>query len=812
MRVAFVSTYPPAACGIASYTRELAAGLKATDASLGIDVVTEKGGRRVADAHVWPSFDRDEDYVAPILARVEGIDPDLVHIQHEYGVFGLDDRFHELLAGLRSHHRRVVVTLHTVHTRLSVDLGCSWRDRRPPPADLDIERYQRQVGATADAVVVHQEEAIRQVLCRQGLADDRVVTIPHGTPSVVPPTKAAARTALGIPLDQSLLLGFGYFEPAKNHAVLIEGLSHLTERVPKARLLIGGYIRHPVPETTAYRAHCERVVAQFGLEAAVSFLDDPVPDDEVVTLSCCGRHRMFRLRRGHPLVERRSALGGWLRRPGHRFSDREVRRGEPDLRRASGQPSFTQPGRPPRRPDPVRSSLPRRCPQARSELCRGNLLAACRSPPPRALPRRGDARCNPQAHGSPSARASHCARRRLKLFISYRHVPFDRAVCERLAIHLASAADEIQTWVDRGIELGDAWREEIERAIETSDVGVVLVSADFLVSPFIRDVELPMLVAAHRESRLRLIPLYVAPSAVVPGDISGLQGPNVPSKPLSALTRMQREAVYADFVKLLHEQAASTGVRGGRDDRQARAADITLERAPAAGLLFDRTEIRREIAEFLTAPHQRICVVHGFHGVGKTTLAAKLVEEHGEPFADVFWVMCRSSERSGLMLLARLDAFLRRNGDDSLGAFMQHLAEPDVDLDAAISRAVEALTRVRYLLVLDEFQAYLDSANALADDVIRRLLLALSRAAGGTKVLLLSNRRPSLEQGFDLFPTGSTLEREVVGLPVDSVGELIADCGLDIHDAESPPADHHALLGKPGHDQGLLLIRGAATP
>jgi glycosyltransferase involved in cell wall biosynthesis len=284
MRVAFISTYPPAACGIASYTRELAAGLKAADASLGIHVVAEQGASRDAVTRVWPSFDRDEDYVPAILARIEGIDPDVVHIQHEYGVFGLDDRFHELLAELGRNHRRVVVTLHTVHSRLSIDLGCSWRDRRPPPADLDIEAYQRQVGATADAVVVHQEEAIRQVLCRQGLADDRVVTIPHGTPSVIPPTKAAARTALGIPLDQSVLLGFGYFEPAKNHAVLIEGLSHLTELVPEARLLIGGYMRHPVPETTAYRAHCEAVVAQFGLEAAVSFLDDPVPDDQLVTL------------------------------------------------------------------------------------------------------------------------------------------------------------------------------------------------------------------------------------------------------------------------------------------------------------------------------------------------------------------------------------------------------------------------------------------------------------------------------------------------------------------------------------------------
>jgi glycosyltransferase involved in cell wall biosynthesis len=284
MQIAFISTYPPAACGIAAYTHALAAGLESIDPTLGIDVITEKDARPVADAHVWPTFDRDEDYVASILGRVEDIDPDLVHIQHEYGVFGLDDRFHALLAGLRRHRRRVVVTLHTVHTRLSIDLGCSWRGRRPPLADLDIEAYQRQVGATADAVVVHQEEPIRQVLRRQGLADDRVATIPHGTPSVVAPTKAGARAALGIPHDQSVLLGFGYFEPAKNHAVLIEALSRLTERVPSARLLIGGYVRHPVPATTAYRAHCERVVEQFGLGRAVSFLDDPVPDDEVVTL------------------------------------------------------------------------------------------------------------------------------------------------------------------------------------------------------------------------------------------------------------------------------------------------------------------------------------------------------------------------------------------------------------------------------------------------------------------------------------------------------------------------------------------------
>ena len=283
MQVALISTYPPTTCGIASYSHHLTAALRATDPSVRVAVVTELDTTS-ADPDVWPSFDRDGEYVAPILDGVENLDADLVHIQHEYGVFGLDERFHELLAGLRRAGRPVVVTQHTVHTTLSMDLGCSWRGRRPPPSDLDIERYQREVGAAVDAVVVHQETAIRQVLLRQGLAENRVVTIPHGTPIATPPDKAAARAALGLPLDEPLLLAFGFFEPAKNHAVLIEALSLLRADVPSAKLVIGGHIRYPAPETVAYRALCEQLVERLGLGDHVTFLDDPVPDDEIVTL------------------------------------------------------------------------------------------------------------------------------------------------------------------------------------------------------------------------------------------------------------------------------------------------------------------------------------------------------------------------------------------------------------------------------------------------------------------------------------------------------------------------------------------------
>ena len=35
----------------------------------------------------------------PIADAIEEVDPDVVHVQHEYGIFGVDGRFLDLLAG-----------------------------------------------------------------------------------------------------------------------------------------------------------------------------------------------------------------------------------------------------------------------------------------------------------------------------------------------------------------------------------------------------------------------------------------------------------------------------------------------------------------------------------------------------------------------------------------------------------------------------------------------------------------------------------------------------------------------------------------
>jgi hypothetical protein len=102
MKIAYVSTYFPQQCGIATYTDYVIHGLRKANPGLGIKVVAEKGAAPLKRGRfeVVPCWDRNENYVEPIISNVK--DADIVHIQHEYGIYGFDDRLPTLLERLRA--------------------------------------------------------------------------------------------------------------------------------------------------------------------------------------------------------------------------------------------------------------------------------------------------------------------------------------------------------------------------------------------------------------------------------------------------------------------------------------------------------------------------------------------------------------------------------------------------------------------------------------------------------------------------------------------------------------------------------------
>lgn len=98
-----------------------------------------------------------------------------------------------------------------------------------------------------------------------------------------------------------------------------------------------------------------------------------------------------------------------------------------------------------------------------------------------------------------------------KLFFSYSHA--DEALRDRLEKHLSLMKNQglIETWHDRGITAGESVDASIDRNLESADVILLLISADFLASTYCFSIEMKRALARQIEGSARVIPVILEP-------------------------------------------------------------------------------------------------------------------------------------------------------------------------------------------------------------------------------------------------------------------------------------------------------------
>jgi TIR domain-containing protein len=96
-----------------------------------------------------------------------------------------------------------------------------------------------------------------------------------------------------------------------------------------------------------------------------------------------------------------------------------------------------------------------------------------------------------------------------RVFISYSHE--DEAWKDKLLKHLKVFEREglLEIWEDRSIDAGTEWLTAIMGAIASAKVAVLLISADFLNSDFIREKELPILLERRASHGLLIFPIIM---------------------------------------------------------------------------------------------------------------------------------------------------------------------------------------------------------------------------------------------------------------------------------------------------------------
>jgi hypothetical protein len=135
------------------------------------------------------------------------------------------------------------------------------------------------------------------------------------------------------------------------------------------------------------------------------------------------------------------------------------------------------------------------------------------------------------------------------VFICYSHK--DKRWLDELKTTLApmTRAGKIKVWTDTQIESGTKWREEINKALATAKVAVLLVTRHFLASDFIAKHELPPLLEAEKKDGLTVLWIAVSSSMYEETEIAQYQSANDPSRPLDKLRSAERSDVLVQIAE-----------------------------------------------------------------------------------------------------------------------------------------------------------------------------------------------------------------------------------------------------------------------
>ncbi len=171
----------------------------------------------------------------------------------------------------------------------------------------------------------------------------------------------------------------------------------------------------------------------------------------------------------------------------------------------------------------------------------------------------------------------------------------------------------LSVWADRQARAGESWRTEVDEALARCRIAILMVSENFLVSDLVSEFELPYLLDAASQGRLKILWIPVGPSAWEKTPIA--QYPSIwhPAQPLSTLSLTELEKAFVDIsrnlARAIKEEEASEALK---QTPTFRIRKIHLENIRC----FDDVTLDLSLP---SGPSLRT-VITGDNATGKTTL------------------------------------------------------------------------------------------------------------------------------------------------------------------------------------------------
>ncbi|WEK56382.1 MAG: glycosyltransferase [Candidatus Cohnella colombiensis] len=271
-QIAYVSTYVPKKCGLATYTHHLREAINCNKGSRSQDLVVPLCNldemHSYKEPWMLPISKLDQHNYGTIAEALNQSTIDIVSLQHEFGIFG-GEGGNYVLDFLKELKKPVVTTFHTVFEH---------------PV-IPYHEVQREIAELSNHLIVMNRKGIGYLQHQFTIAPDKVSYIPHGSPVPNQADRTLVRRNMGWN-EHKVLFTFGLLGRSKGIELVLNALAAAVHAVPELQYVIAGQTHPEVLryEGEAYREELKTLTQQLGIEHHVQWIDRYVPEAELTAL------------------------------------------------------------------------------------------------------------------------------------------------------------------------------------------------------------------------------------------------------------------------------------------------------------------------------------------------------------------------------------------------------------------------------------------------------------------------------------------------------------------------------------------------
>lgn len=272
MKIAYISTYSPRECGIATFNYNLirAIGANTQNSSLNGFVVAMNDSDDLNE-YQYPDEvkfrirqEHQKDYIKA-AEFINNSDADVCILEHEFGIFGGENGVY-LLPLIHRLEKPIVTILHTVLKK---------------PSFMQ-QIIIREIAAQSSKIVVMSNRAVEFLKDIYNIPEDKIQQIEHGVPDLeaieINPVKSLSSFR-----NKRVLFTFGLISRNKGLETVIKALPEIVEQHPDVMYVVLGNTHPGVRRNSGeeYRDSLKQLASELNVDKHLTFINQFVSEEEL---------------------------------------------------------------------------------------------------------------------------------------------------------------------------------------------------------------------------------------------------------------------------------------------------------------------------------------------------------------------------------------------------------------------------------------------------------------------------------------------------------------------------------------------------